>query len=90
LHLPQFFGSSVVGVSQPFDASPSHSAVPGAQGPSPQMPFQQAPPGSQALPQPPQLAASVSGFLQLLSQQSQAYGQSAFVAQPGVQTPSAH
>jgi hypothetical protein len=61
-HLPQFFGSSVTGVSQPLEASPSHSAVPGAHGPSPQTPFQHAPPASQAWPQPPQLVASVSGF----------------------------
>jgi hypothetical protein len=71
-HLPQFLGSPVTGVSQPFDASPSHSAVPGAQGPSPHTPFQHAPPGSHTLPQAPQLDASVSGFLQLPSQHSQA------------------
>jgi hypothetical protein len=90
LHLPQFSGSFSVAVSQPFVASPSHSAVPGSHGPSPHTPFQQAPPSSHTLPQTPQLALSVSGFRQMPSQQSQSFGHVSLVSQLGAQTASTH
>ena len=83
-HFPQFAGSSWVGVSQPFDASPSHSAVPGMHGGSPQTPFQQESPSLQTLPQVPQAEVSVSEFLQVPSQHDQPLGQSSLATQLGV------
>jgi hypothetical protein len=87
LQRPQLAGLFATSVSQPFSASPSHSATPFAQGGLPHTPFQQAP-SRQASPHPPQAVASVCGFWQMPSQHDQPEGQVSLVTQPGVQTAS--